>query len=71
MSMEQERQPTALLRLRDVMSRTGLGRSTIYRKMACGEFPPRVQISERCIGWASDEIERWTREKIARRDSAS
>lgn len=36
-----------LLRLREVMERTGLGKSTIYRKIADGTFPRGVGVSRR------------------------
>ena len=53
-----------MLRLADVRAMTGLGRSTIYRKMAKGEFPSAVKLSERAIGWPQGDIERWLQERI-------
>ena len=35
------REPDRIIRLKTVLSRTGLSRSTIYRKIAEGTFPPR------------------------------
>ncbi|UYY59304.1 helix-turn-helix transcriptional regulator [Sphingomonas sp. S2-65] len=40
-----------LLRLKTVLDRSGLSRSTLYRKMQDGSFPPSVKISTRCAGW--------------------
>jgi len=51
--------PNRILRLGSVLERTGLSRSTLYRKMQAGGFPAQVQISERCIGWRESDIERW------------
>jgi len=39
-----------------VIQTTGLSRTTIWRMEKKGRFPGRVQISERNIGWYSDEI---------------
>jgi predicted DNA-binding transcriptional regulator AlpA len=39
------REPDRIIRLRTVLSRTGLSRSTIYRKIAEGTFPPQIKIS--------------------------
>lgn len=64
-------QPTAIIRLHDVMARTGLGKTTIYRKMSCGEFPKRVSITTGCVGWVESEIERWNLERIEKRDALS
>jgi prophage regulatory protein len=44
-----------------VLERTGLSRSTLYRKIGRGTFPKQVRISERCIGWREDEVEQWLR----------
>jgi len=48
-----------ILRLRDVLDRTGLSRSTLYRKIERRTFPSQVQISERCVGWREADIDRW------------
>jgi prophage regulatory protein len=53
--------PNRILRLSSVLERTGLSRSTLYRKMQAGSFPAQVRISERCIGWRESDIERWLR----------
>ena len=39
------REPDRIIRLKTVLSRTGLSRSTIYRKIAEGTFPPQIKIS--------------------------
>lgn len=43
--------PDRILRINAVLERTGLSRSTMYRKMPKGTYPPNVRISERCAGW--------------------
>ena len=53
--------PNRILRLGSVLERTGLSRSTLYRKIQGGSFPAQVRISERCIGWRESDIERWLR----------
>jgi prophage regulatory protein len=50
-----------ILRLKTVLDRTGLSRSTLYRKIERGTFPKQVRISERCIGWREADVERWLR----------
>jgi prophage regulatory protein len=46
-----------LLRLDDVMSRTGLARSTIYQMMAEGRFPPAIKIAPRAVAWIAAEVD--------------
>jgi prophage regulatory protein len=53
--------PNRILRLSSVLERTGLSRSTLYRKIEQGSFPRQVRISELCIGWRDSDIERWLR----------
>ena len=53
------REPERIIRLRTVLSRTGLSRSTIYRKIAEGTFPPQIRISVNGSGWHESDINRW------------
>lgn len=46
-----------VLRLRDVIAKTGLGRDTIYRGAREGWFPKPIKLSERASGWFEDEID--------------
>ncbi|MBJ7439624.1 MAG: AlpA family transcriptional regulator [Sphingopyxis sp.] len=48
-----------IIRLPTVLARTGLSRSTIYRKMAEGTFPAQVKISIHGAGWYESAINRW------------
>lgn len=50
-----------ILRLNTVLDRTGLSRSTLYRKIERGAFPEQVQISERCVGWRESDVDQWLR----------
>ena len=51
--------PDRILRLNAVLDRTGLSRSTLYRKMQNGTFPKNVQISTRCAGWRESAVNAW------------
>lgn len=53
------RQPDRIIRMNTVRARTGLSRSTIYRKMAEGTFPARLKISTNGTGWRESDIGRW------------
>ncbi len=50
---------TQILRLKDVISKTGLARSTIYARMADGTFPKSVALGGRVTGWLDYEIDGW------------
>ena len=51
--------PDKILRLGEVLDRTGLSRSTLYRKIAEGTFPAQVKISARSAGWYEADLDRW------------
>jgi prophage regulatory protein len=48
-----------ILRIKAVLQRTGLTRSTLYRKIQNGTFPKQVSISVRCAGWRESAINEW------------
>ena len=53
------RQPDRIIRFNTVRARTGLSRSTIYRKIAEGTFPAQIKISINGAGWKESDINRW------------
>ena len=53
-----------ILRLRVVMHRCGLARSTLYDKMSKGEFPKPISLGPRAVGWIADEVEQWIQDRI-------
>jgi prophage regulatory protein len=48
-----------ILRLRDVLADTGLSRTTVYRLIQAGSFPPGVRLSDRAVGWPEEVVEQW------------
>lgn len=57
-----------IMRLKEVMETTGLGRSSIYKYAQEGTFPKPVSLGGRASGWVCDEVEEWVLEVIALRD---
>ncbi|KGB55021.1 Phage transcriptional regulator, AlpA [Sphingopyxis sp. LC81] len=56
--------PERIIRLRTVLTRTGLSRSTLYRKIAEGTFPAQLKISVHGTGWHESAIERWIADPV-------
>ena len=62
------------IRLPEVLSRTGFGRTSIYRKMEEGAFPRSVKLGgpledpnafdSRAIAWIEGEVEDWIESRI-------
>ena len=69
------------IRLPEVLSRTGYGRTSIYRKMEDGSFPRSVKLGgppidpnvfdSRAIAWIEDEVDQWIESRIEERDLGS
>lgn len=57
--------PISLLRIVTVQSRTGLARSTIYKLIDEGDFPPPVKITAKAVAWPSNAIDHWIESRIA------
>lgn len=53
--------PDRILRIATVLNRTGLSRSTLYRRIQAGTFPAQIRIAERCTGWRESAINAWLR----------
>lgn len=51
--------PDRILRIKTAPERTGLTRSTLYRKMEAGTFPKNTRISTRCMGWRESAVAEW------------
>lgn len=53
-----------VLRLPQVINKTGLSRSSIYLRISKGEFPQSVSLGDRAVGWLENEIDEWIGNKI-------
>ncbi|WP_129972395.1 MULTISPECIES: AlpA family transcriptional regulator [unclassified Pseudomonas] len=59
-----------IIRLKDVIDSTGLGRSTVYKYISEGTFPKPVSLGDRCVGWVENEVHDWILARIEERDLA-
>lgn len=51
--------PMRFLKLKEVMEKTALSRSAIYRKMNDGEFPKSISLGDRTVVWVEGEVYDW------------
>lgn len=56
--------PEKIIRLQAVKARCGLSRSTLYNRMAAGEFPSPIALGARSVGWVESEINGWIAARI-------
>jgi prophage regulatory protein len=59
-----------VIRLPEVIVKTGLGRTTIYRMELSGCFPKSVSLGGKAVGWIEAEIDNWIEERMAARQGA-
>ena len=51
--------PMRFLKLKEVMQKTALSRSAIYRKMNDDNFPQSINLGDRAVAWVDSEVEDW------------
>jgi len=57
-------QPTRLIRLPEVLKRTGYGKAWIYHLISEGRFPQPVKIGLRAVAFVESEVEDWIQSVI-------
>ncbi len=62
-------QHPSLERLPQVLARTGLRRSQLYKLQKTQKFPGPVSIGDRAVAWNRDEVSRWIQDRIDARDA--
>ena len=53
-----------ILRMPEVLHRTGLSRTTLWRRVKASEFPQPVRLggpSSRAVGWRAEDVQQWVR----------
>ncbi len=48
-----------MVRFAEVLTRTGLSRTTIWRKIRRGDFPAPIQLGANSVGWPEHEIDQY------------
>lgn len=46
-----------LIRMREVLDKTGLSKATLYRLIAAGKFPASIQIAYRAVAWEESQVD--------------
>ena len=53
-----------IIRLSEVIPRTGLSRSTIYNLINEGSFPTKIKLGARSIGFLESDISSWILDRL-------
>ena len=58
-----------LLRLPEVVARTGLARTSVYERVAAGTFPQAVPLTTTARAWLESEVQQWISDRVRERDA--
>ena len=53
----------AMLSKKQVIERTGLSDSTIWRRIRAGDFPAPCQLSPNRVAWPDEKIDKWEKSR--------
>jgi len=68
-SARDPRNPTRMLRLSQVVERTGLGKTTLYELQKVRRFPRSVHMTAHSVRWIEAEVETWLMQQARARIS--
>ena len=54
----------SLIRLPEVLKRTGFGKAWVYRLISEGRFPAPVKIGVRAVAFVESEVDEWVQSVI-------
>ena len=54
-----------LIRLKEVLHKVGMSKSTLYRLIAAGEFPASVAIANRAVAWEESLVDEYLMRKVS------
>lgn len=56
---DEPRLSSRIIRWPTVHQRTGLSRTTIWRKIQAKTFPAPIRLTDHAVGWRESEVEAW------------
>ena len=59
-----------MLSAREVCTRVGLHRTTIWKKVRAGTFPPPIELCSNKSGWPESSVASWLESRVRRTYSA-
>lgn len=54
-----------IIRRPEVIKMTGLSGTTLWRLEKEGNFPKKIKLSQKIVGWSETEIQRWIEDRKA------
>lgn len=57
-----------IIRLNEVINRTGLGKTSLYKFIKAKTFPQPIALGERAVGWVEAEVDQWITARVNERN---
>ncbi|QIL79434.1 AlpA family transcriptional regulator [Diaphorobacter sp. HDW4A] len=57
-----------VLKLKEVLLKTSLGKTTLYMLIKDEAFPKPIPLGLRAVGWLESEVDTWIQSRISVRD---
>lgn len=54
-----------ILRRNEAQYKSGLSKSGLDREEAAGNFPKRIKIGPRAVGWSESQVDKWIDDCVA------
>lgn len=58
--------PVRILRLPEVLTLIGIGRSAFYALLRDGKFVPPIKLGPNSVGWVNSDISKWIADRAER-----
>lgn len=62
--LSEPRVPQTFIRLKELVQRIGVGRSTVYKWIEEGSFPKPVHLGPHAVAWLVTDIVEWEQSKL-------
>lgn len=56
-----------ILKTKDVLKKTAIGRTTLHRKVKEGSFPAPIELGPHSVGWVESEVDAWINSRMKSR----
>lgn len=54
----------SILRVKDVIKKTGIQRTNLYRQVKAKTFPAPISLGAKAIGWIESEVDTWIESRM-------
>lgn len=54
-----------VLRMKDLVEKLSICRSSIYNLINAGDFPPSFRIHKQSVGWLESDIDEWIMKRMS------